>query len=93
MVTILDPNTVWHPNVRGPAICIGFMPGGVGLVDLVLQTAQIISLRKHNMRDPLNQEACRWLRNNLDRLPIDPRPLLRPTHKPRQSSVTPGGKR
>lgn len=80
LVTILAPNTVFHPNVRGPAACIGYMAPAVGLVDLTLQIAAILSYQKATLLeyDALNPTACRWARNNLDRLPVDPRPLLRP---------------
>ncbi len=81
VVTMLDPNTVWHPNVRGPAVCVGQMPGGTTLVDILYQVFEIITYNKVTMRedDALNKEACSWTRNNLDRFPIDTRPLKRRT--------------
>ncbi len=93
VVTVLEPNNTWHPNLRGPALCIGFMRSGSGLVDITLQAAEIITFKKFNLRDPLNKDACRWTRNNLDKLPIDPRPLITPRRASRQPCESPGGNR
>ncbi len=92
LVTILAPNSVFAPNVLGPAICVGYMPPAVGIVDLTFQVAEILSYKKFTLLewDALNPEACRWARANIDRFPIDPRPLLRPTRTPRHSCDTPG---
>jgi hypothetical protein len=95
LVTILEPNNVFHPNVRGPAICVGYQPAAVGLVDLTVQAAAIIAYKTVTMVewDALNPAACRWARANVDRFPIDTRPLLRPTPRAHSSSDTPGGTR
>lgn len=92
VVTMLDPNTVWHPNIRGPAVCVGQMPGGTTLVDILYQVFEIITYNKVTMRedDALNREACSWTRNNLDRFPIDARPLKRRTQRPRVAAVDEG---
>ncbi|MGD2151940.1 MAG: hypothetical protein PVG79_01650 [Gemmatimonadales bacterium] len=84
VVTMLDPNTVWHPNIRGPAVCLGRMPGGTTLVDILYQVFEIITYNKVTMRedDALNKEACSWTRNNLQRFPVDTRPLKRRTERP-----------
>ncbi|NIN71007.1 MAG: hypothetical protein GTO46_03535 [Gemmatimonadetes bacterium] len=89
VVTMLEPNTVWHPNIRGPAVCLGRMPGGTTLVDILYQVFEIITYNKVTMRedDALNKEACSWTRNNLDRFPIDTRPLKRRTRPRRADAV------
>jgi hypothetical protein len=91
VVTLLEPNTVWHPNIRGPAVCLGHMPGGTTLVDILYQVFEIITYNKVTMRedDALNREACSWTRNNLDRFPIDKRPLKRRTERQCVDAVEP----
>jgi hypothetical protein len=83
VATMLEPLTVYHPNVRGPAICIGAMPGGTSLVDIVYQVFEILSYNRVTMRedDALNIEACAWARANQHRFPVDTRPLKRRTQK------------
>jgi len=87
VITWIAPDDVFHPNVgRGPlrshgplTICIGNVPPGVSLVDLLYQTFEIITYCKATMseRDALNWEACQWARWNTDRFPVDRRPLKR----------------
>jgi hypothetical protein len=81
VLTWLGPRNVWHPNISNtrPAICIGRLAAGTGLVDLLYQCWEIITWNKVTMRedDALNREACQWARHNLSRLPVDRRPLKR----------------
>lgn len=77
LVNLLAPNNVWHPNVRFPVICPGMMPPGTGLVDLIFQCYEILTYGELGMIDPLNEAACRWARRNMDRFPLDRRPLKR----------------
>jgi len=87
VVSWVGPNIVFHPNVgRGPfrdagqlAICVGAIPGGTPLVDLLYQCFEIITYANVTMSetDALNFEACRWARQNKHRFPIDTRPLTR----------------
>ena len=79
VLTMLSPPNVWHPNVFGPAICVGRMPPGTELVDLLYQVFEIITYQRVKMRedDALNGLACSWAREHQDQFPIDPRPLLR----------------
>ena len=81
VLTWLHPSNVWHPNIsnRAPAICVGRLRPGTGLVDLVYQCWEIITWNKVTMRedDALNLAACEWARANLARLPVDTRPLKR----------------
>ena len=55
------------------------MQPGTPLVDLIYQLYEIITYHNVEMREnnALNLEACSWARSNLDRFPIDRRPLRR----------------
>ncbi len=79
VLTMLSPPNVWHPNVIGPAICVGRMPPGTALVDLLYQVFEIITYQRVTMRedDALNGHACSWAREHQDHFPIDARPLVR----------------
>ena len=81
VLTLLAPKNVFHPNIRGSAICVGRLKPGTPLVDLIYQCFEILTYSKVTMRedDALNREACVWARNNTERFPIDRRPLKRRT--------------
>jgi hypothetical protein len=94
VLTWLGPRNVWHPNIsaRAPAICVGRVAPGTGLVDLVYQCWEIITWNKVTMRedDALNQEACQWARAHLARLPVDTRPLKRRVLEIHTEDISPG---
>jgi len=83
----LGPDEVVHPNIgRGPFreigplwICIGEMYPGMSLVDILIQTADVITFRNVTMdeKNALSPESCLWARSNLHRFPTDTRPLRR----------------
>lgn len=79
VLTVLSPLNVFHPNVRGPAICVGRLKPGTPLVDLIYQCFEILTYAKVTMRedDALNRAACAWARGHVDRFPIDRRSLKR----------------
>ena len=81
VLTWLGPWNIWHPNIANdaPAICVGRLSPGTSLVDLLYQVFEIITWNKVTMRenDALNHDACRWLRGNLGRIPVDRRALKR----------------
>jgi hypothetical protein len=79
VLTLLEPQTVFHPNIRGSGICVGRLTPGTRLVDLIYQCFEILAYVKVTMRedDALNREACAWARSHVDRFPIDRRPLKR----------------
>jgi hypothetical protein len=81
VVTWFGPLNTWHPNIAfgAPAICIGHLSSGTGLVDIIYQVFEIVTWAKVTMRedDALNKEACQWARGHLDRFPVDRRPLKR----------------
>jgi hypothetical protein len=84
VLELLRPRDVWHPNVFGPFICVGRMPPGTPLVDLLWQVYEIISYNRVTMRedDALNPHACAWARHNQHRFPLEQRPLVRPMRNP-----------
>lgn len=79
VIQVLSPRTVWHPNVVGPAICLGHMPPATPLVDLIYQVLEIVTFRRFMPRedDALNPAACQWARAHQDDFPLDNRPLRR----------------
>jgi len=72
---------IFHPNVSAslPLVCIGRLAPGTPLVDILYQIYDMLTWQKFNSRedDALNKAACAWARHNLDRFPIDRRPLKR----------------
>ena len=79
VLTWCEPFQIWHPNIRPPYVCVGRMVPGTPLVDLLYQLFEIITYHNVEMREPhaLNHAACVWARHNVDRFPIDARPLRR----------------
>jgi len=77
LLTWLHPSSVWHPNIRAPWICVGHVPPGVELTDLVYQVFEMISFHRWTPHDPLNPDAAQWARNHQDRFPLERRPLKR----------------
>jgi hypothetical protein len=75
----MAPFEIFHPNIKAPFICVGRLAPGTSLVDILYQAFEIITYNKVTMRedDALNREACAWARGNLNRFPIDVRPLKR----------------
>jgi hypothetical protein len=79
LVWLLEPQNVWHPNVSAPGLCVGHLRPGVGLIEILQQVYSILTYQNCNLRDYLSPEAAAWARTNLDRFPIDRRPLKRKT--------------
>lgn len=81
----LSPENSWHPNIHPTlhAICVGKIPPGTSLVQLLYQIHEIITYKKLTMRedDALNKACCAWSRKNLSKFPVDERPLKRRTFK------------
>jgi len=77
VVTWLQPVNIWHPNIAPPLICVGRIPPGTPLVDLLHQVYEIITWQRFtpNEYDALNRPACQWARNHPERFPVDNRPL------------------
>ena len=89
VVSWLAPRNIHHPNVgRGPIrregpllICVGDISPATTLVDILYQVFEIITYNNMTMQESnaLNWEACAWARQNLQRFPVDSRPLKRRT--------------
>jgi hypothetical protein len=77
VLTLLDPPELFHPNVRFPFICPGYLNPGTTLTEIIMQCFEIYTYQKYNVRenDALNGKACGWARRNVDRFPIDDRPI------------------
>ena len=75
----IEPQEPWHPNIRFPLICAGAMEPGTPLVDLLYQVFEIITWQNLETREfnALNGDACKWARCNHDRFPLEHRPLKR----------------
>jgi hypothetical protein len=78
-VTWLGPDSAFHPNVRPPLICVGRIPPGTSLVELLYQAHAVGTGAKVTVQetDALNWDACAWARRNQHRYPADRRPLKR----------------
>ena len=89
VLTWLHPLNVFHPNVLPPFCCLGRLPPGASLVELLYQVFELITFNRLTMRedDALNHAACVWSRQNQHRFPIDSRPLRRRTLSLRVESV------
>ncbi len=81
ILTWLNPQEIWHPNISNtaPMMCIGPITPGTPLTDLIYRAFEVITWNKLTMRehDALNADACVWARHNPDRFPVDRRPLKR----------------
>lgn len=75
VLTWLEPDTEFHPNIRPPYCCVGHIPPGMSLLSLLHQLYQMITWQRFTVRedDALNRHACSWARKHLDRFPIDTR--------------------
>ncbi|MBI2297368.1 MAG: hypothetical protein HYU66_00200 [Armatimonadetes bacterium] len=51
VLTYLAPPSIFHPNIRPPAICPGHIYPGMSLVELLLQVADIIAYRKRTVSE------------------------------------------
>lgn len=83
----LQPRQIFHPNVMnnpvGPQfLCIGDVACGTGIVEIAHRVYELISYQRFNSADGLNPDACAWVRKNVHRFPMDPRPLRRPPPLP-----------
>jgi hypothetical protein len=79
ILTWLEPQEVWHPNIRPPFVCLGKIAPGTPLVDLLHRCYELITFDNVTMRedDALNRPACAWARRNRERFPVDSRPIKR----------------
>ena len=75
VLTWLEPKTEFHPNIRAPFCCVGHIAPGMTLLSLLQQLYTMITWQRFTPleNNALNKDACRWAREHLERLPIDPR--------------------
>ncbi len=81
VVTYLGPEpVVWHPNIRGPIVCLHIRPA-TPLVDILYGCFELFTWNLKNTGDEgLNHPASQWARHqDPARFPIDRRPLKRRT--------------
>jgi hypothetical protein len=96
VLTWLGPANCYHPNLYFPIICMGHLDPGTPLAEIVLQCYEIITYQKATMKesDALNRDACAWARRNVERFPVDDRPMLRRRLEYRvEEPATPEGNR
>jgi hypothetical protein len=76
-VALVEPADAFHPNLAPPGICLHLYPGQP-LVEIAEALHALFSWRLRQLaeNDALNRDACAWGRANLDRLPLDTRPLF-----------------
>ncbi|MEQ1850311.1 MAG: hypothetical protein ABMA01_01840 [Chthoniobacteraceae bacterium] len=79
VATILQPLNVWHPNVNGRLICLGHLPPGTGLTEILFQIWDVLTYNRFAAHDGLNPEAMEYARQNRHLFPIYRRPLKRVT--------------
>ncbi len=79
ILTVLEPQNLWHPNVLPPGICIGPIDAGTSIVELIFRAYEVITYQRFTPveHNSLNPAACAWARANLARFPVDRRPLKR----------------
>ncbi len=75
VLTWLEPRNEFHPNIRAPLCCVGPIPPGMSLLNLLHQLFVMITWQKFTPieNNALNEAACSWARAHLDELPVDPR--------------------
>jgi len=73
---------IFHPNFsKGGSVCIGVAgkdwAPSLNLAWIVEQIADMVTYRFFNIDDPWNKDAAEWARENIDKFPLDDRPLFR----------------
>ena len=76
-LALLEPRSAFHPNLRDGFVCLEVYPGEP-IVEICEALHRLFSWRLRQLaeNDALNPDACAWGRANLDRLPLDDRPLF-----------------
>ncbi len=78
VLTLIGPSNVFHPNIKGPAICIGRMQPAMDIVSLLYQIFETLSFLTFSTSDALDPVAAAYVRQHLNLFPTDNRPLCRP---------------
>ncbi|HMF92015.1 MAG TPA: ubiquitin-conjugating enzyme E2 [Candidatus Angelobacter sp.] len=70
---------VFHPNFDDSSVCIGdFWAASESLDDLIIRIGRMIAYQEYNTKSPLNGLAAKWAAQNVQLLPVDPRPVAPP---------------
>lgn len=79
VITVLQPATLFHSNVRYPYVCLGhrFLRPGTPLVEILCRLYTLASYRLWTTNDALDGDAAEWIRNHQDRIPLACPPLKR----------------
>jgi hypothetical protein len=77
MLALVEPRNAFHPNLMPPGICVLVRPGET-LTEIAESLHDLFRWRLKQLaeNDALNKVACAWGRANLDRFPLDARPLF-----------------
>ena len=83
ILCLLEPTTLFHPNIKGPMICIGDIAPATPVVDILVRTYEVLTCQRINMREKeaLNYAACEWARHA--KLPLQTDSLVNLKAKPR----------
>ena len=77
LVCYLGPHdNVFHPNIRGHAICMN-VGGPTHLLPRLLHAIWDLFLGVHSSADPLDPDAAAWYREHPERFPLSRTPLKR----------------
>jgi len=72
---------IFHPNIlsvdKNGGVCIGSWTPAESLDKLCVRIGEMIQFKNFNTKDVLNKEAAIWVKNNIDKIPIDERSLLK----------------
>ncbi len=78
---------IFHPNILGSdhrhnpgKVCFGKWTPSMFLGDLCIKLAEMIQYKNYGTVSPLNMEAAVWANENVHRLPVDKRDLLKYGH-------------
>ena len=79
VLSILEPQKLFAPNVKPPLVCIGPILPSTPAVELLARVHSVVTFADFTTdeSDALSSEACAWVRRNLEKLPVDLRPFKR----------------
>lgn len=73
---------IFHPNILPPSqnggVCIGYWTPAESIDQLCIRIAEMVQMKNVNPYHPLNPTAAEWVKINLDKLPVDERPIMKP---------------
>ena len=73
-VTWLSP--IFHPNIKLQAVChSGQWAPSWSLAEFVSELADMVRYAKYNLHSVLDTKAAEWAKHNLQRFPLDHRPI------------------